>query len=203
MKNKLYPLIILALAISITSCKKDNQTQIDNRNVIEYNGARSTLKAGALIDFGPYSYYGTTDTHLNYDFYTTDGAIIANAAGEIDDIKGKIAVWVWLESPGATTAFKTGTYTFIDGSNDATLTDAQLKAKYENKQFLVGGSVYINTNVDTSIDDNATQEIDIKSGSVTISGTKPNFIITYDLVMQNDKTLKGSYSKGFLVFTDI
>jgi hypothetical protein len=202
MKNKIYSMMMLAIIVGFTACSKDDPTEVDTTNTIQYDGTTSTLKTGALVDFGASPYYGSANTHLNYDFYVTDGAIIANSAGELDDIKGKIGVWVWLESPGATSAFKTGTYNFIDGSNDSSLSDAQLRTKYENKFFIAGSSLYINTNVNTSFDDTATQEIEIKSGSVTVSGTKPNYTITYDLVMENNKTIKGNYSAGFRGFVD-
>ena len=202
MKNKIYSVMMLALMLGLSSCSKDDETETDAKNTIEYDGIKSVLKKGALIDFDISSYYGTTDTHLNYDFYITDGAIITDNTGQISDIQGKFGVWIWLESFGTTGGFKTGTYTYIDGENDASLSDAQMKTKYENKLFIAGASVYINTNVSTSFDNNTTQDIKIKSGSVTVSGSKPNYTITYDLVMENNKTAKGSYSAGFQAFVD-
>jgi hypothetical protein len=53
-----------------------------------------------------------------------------------------------------------------------------------------------------SIDDNSTQEIDIKSGTAVVSGTKPNYTITYDLVLVNNKTVKGSYNGTFEGFVE-
>ncbi|TKB98842.1 hypothetical protein [Pedobacter cryophilus] len=201
MKNKIYSMMMLALMLGFSSCSKDDEMEID-ANTIEYDGTKSVLKKGALIDFDISPYYGTTDTHLNYDFYITDGAVITDNTGQIFDIQGKFGVWIWLESFGTTGGFKTGTYTFIDGVNDASLTDAQKKTKYENKLFMAGASVFLNTNVSTSFDSGNTQEIEIKSGSVTVSGSKPNYTITYDLVMENNKTVKGSYSAGFQAFVD-
>jgi hypothetical protein len=67
---------------------------------------------------------------------------------------------------------------------------------------LVAGTLYTNTNANMSIDDNSTQEIDIKSGTAVVSGTKPNYTITYDLVLVNNKTVKGSYNGTFEGFVE-
>jgi hypothetical protein len=158
------------------------------------------LVSGAYIDFGTYNYYGTTPTPLNYDFFATDGNLVVSN-GELTDIKGKMTVYVYLESFGIT-SFNTGTYTYLSGEGDGALTNTQLTTKYQNKSFMAAGAVYISSDINASIDATSTQEIDVKSGSVTVSGTKPNYTLTYDLVLENNNTVKGSYSGNFQGFVD-
>jgi hypothetical protein len=67
---------------------------------------------------------------------------------------------------------------------------------------MASGAVYISSDINASIDATSTQEIDVKSGSVTVSGTKPNYTLTYDLVLENNNTVKGSYSGNFQGFVD-
>jgi hypothetical protein len=200
MKIKItYLLLIASFCLTFNSCKKDDP-EPEVKNQVEYNGTKSTLVSGAYIDFGTYNYYGTTPTHLNYDFFATDGNLVVSN-GELTDIKGKMTVYVYLESFG-TTSFNTGTYTYLSGEGDGALTNTQLTTKYQNKSFMAAGAVYISSDINASIDATSTQEIDVKSGSVTVSGTKPNYTLTYDLVLENNNTVKGSYSGNFQGFVD-
>ena len=199
MKNKIYPILMLALIVGFTSCSKDDENEVQTSNALVVDATTYTLAKGAYVDYQNTILYGTTNTHYNYEFLTTDGIFVVNSANELEDIKGKIAIFVDLYSAGAT-SFKAGTYTFVSGANDGTLTDAQLKTKYENKNVCQYGFVVIGTIANASLG-NVT-EIDVKSGSVTIEGTKPNFKIIYDLVLENNKTVKGSYSGAFALMLD-
>ena len=199
MKTKIYPILMLALIVGFTSCSKDDENEVQTSNALVVDATTYTLAKGAYIDYQNTILYGTTNTHYNYEFLTTDGIFVVNSANELEDVKGKIAVYVDLYSAGAT-SFKAGTYTFVSGANDATLTDAQLKTKYENKNVCQYGFVVIGTIANASLG-NVT-EIDVKSGSVTIEGIKPNFKIIYDLVLENNKTVKGSYSGAFALMLD-
>ena len=194
MKTKIYPILMLALIVGFTSCSKDDKDEVQTSNALVVDATTYSLAKGAYIDYSNTMLYGSTNTHYNYEFLTTDGSFVVNSANELEDIKGKIAVYVDLYSAGAA-SFKAGTYTFINGANDGTLTDAQLKTKYENKNVCQYGSLLLGTIANASLG-NAT-EIDVKSGSVVIEGTKPNFKIIYDLVLVDNKTVKGSYSGAF------
>ena len=199
MKNKIYPILLLALIVGFTSCSKDDENEVQTSNALLVDATTYTLAKGAYIDYPNTMLYGTTNTHYNYEFLTTDGSFVVNSANELEDIKGKVAIFVDLYSAGAT-SFKAGTYTFVSGANDGTLTNAQLKTKYENKSVCQYGTVLLGTIANASLG-NAV-EIDIKSGSVTIEGTKPNFKIIYDLVLVDNKTVKGSYSGAFALISD-
>lgn len=194
MKTKIYPILMLALIFGFTSCSKDDETEVQTSNALVVDATTYTLAKVAYVDYPNTILYGTTNTHYNYEFLTTDGSFVVNSANELEDIKGKIAIYVDLYSAGAT-SFKAGTYTFVSGANDGTLTNAQLKAKYENKNVCQYGTVLLGTIANATLG-NAT-EIDVKSGSIVIEGTKPNFKIIYDLVLENNKTVKGSYSGVF------
>ena len=185
---------MLALIVGFTSCSKDDENEVQTSNALVVDATTYSLAKGAYLDYQNTILYGTTNTHYNYEFFTTDGVFVVNSANELEDVKGKIAIYVDLYSAGAT-FFKAGTYTFVSGANDGTLTDAQLKTKYENKNVCQYGAVVLGTIANASLG-NAI-EIDVKSGSVVIEGTKPNFKIIYDLVLVDNKTVKGSYSGAF------
>lgn len=200
MKLKIYSVAFLALLLmAFGSCKKDKPASVPNQT--NYDGTTYNMKAGLTIDYGTSSYFGSSDTHTNYDFYITDGSFTFSNNGQPQDIIGKIGVYFSLESPDGTGNFKNGTYTYVDTDNDATLTDQQLQAKYENKYFMYDGSILVgNGDINSSLQNG--QEIYVQSGTVVVSGTKPNYKVDFDLLLQNNKTIKGSYSGEFSNYVD-
>ncbi|MBD3748457.1 MAG: hypothetical protein IE931_03080 [Sphingobacteriales bacterium] len=201
MKLKIYLTAFVLIMATLSACKKDKSAAATSSNSLSYDGNTYELASGLFVDYGTDNYYGTTPTHTNYDFYTTDGRFIFDANGAPTDLTGKIAVYAYLESPDGNGNFKEGTYTFIDTSNDGSLSDAQLKAKYENKYFFADGSVIMgNGDINASLSN--AEEIFISSGTIKISGVKPNFKIEYDLILENNKTLKGSYNGEFSSYID-
>jgi hypothetical protein len=202
MKNTSKTLLIsFLMSVTLFSCKKDKNENPEKTSILTYNSINYNLAEGVIIDYGADSFYGTSNTHINYDFYITDGKIEYDAAGDLSDIKGRIAIFAELYSAGTTGGFKIGTFNFIDDSNDASLTPAQTRTKYENKSFFTDGALLVGTdNVNSSLE-NATQ-IDIKSGSVTVTGTNNNYSVDFDLVLTNNKAVKGSYNKNFKLVVD-
>jgi len=202
MKNNTKNLLAaLMLCLTFFACKKDkNETPVAT-SIVAYNNANFTLAEGAIFDYGASAVYGSINTHINYDFYLTDGKIEYSTTGEISDIKGKIAVYAELFSAGITGGFKTGTYNYIDETGDANLTAAQLKTKYENKQFFSYGFIVVgNDNINTSLGNAA--EIEVKSGTIKVNGVSPNYSLEFDLLLTNDKTFKGTYNGKFTLTVD-
>jgi hypothetical protein len=191
MKTKNLMLILLAIVVSIASCKPERNDPPEN--TIEYNSTIYNITNGAFIDHGSSNYYGTADTHYDNDFYITDGAFVYNNTGEITDANGKIVIAAYLSSYG-TSSFKTGTYTFIDDANDSSLTDAQTKSKYENKYFFTEAIVAISDNNSSLVNANP---IFVTSGTIIVEGTKPNYTLKYDLILDNGNTVKGMYNGTF------
>lgn len=187
--------MLLTIVIGFTSCSKKDDPEVQVTNTITVDATTYSLAKGAYIDFGNVSLYGTTPTHYSNEFYTTDGTFKVGSANNLEDITGKIAVYIDLYSSGIG-SFKAGSYTYVSDSNDSSLTAAQLKTKYENKNVCSFGFIVTGPNSNTSLAINGV-DIEVKSGSVTVEGTKPNFKIIYDLVLENNKTVKGSYSGTF------
>lgn len=190
MKTKNLMLIMLAIVVSVTSCKP-KKNDAPPEDTIEYNSTNYTIANGAFVDLGSSIYYGTVDSHYDSDFFITDGTFIYDTNGEITDANGKIIVAAYLSSFG-TASFKTGTYTFIDSTNDSSLTDAQIKSKYENKYFFTEAIVAIGDNSSSSLAN--ADPIFATSGTIKVEGTKPNYTLIYDLILEDGKTVRGSYS---------
>jgi len=189
MKTKNLMQILLAIVVGFTSCETGSDNTPDN--IVEYNSSKYTISKGTFVDNGTSNYYGT---HYDFDFYATDGTFIYNSAAEVIDVKAKIAIYAYMSSFG-TSSFKTGTYTFIDDSNDSNLTAAQLKSKYENKSLFYEAGIVTGADMNTSLAN--VKQILVTSGAIKVEGTKPNYTLTYDLVLEGGKTVKGSYFGTF------
>jgi hypothetical protein len=199
MKNKIYPILLIIISLGVLSCNKEDSNLSLANSKVKYDEIEYSLTNGIYIDYGSYNYYGTADTHHNYDFYTTNGTFVADDKGQLIDIKGDIVIYAYMESFGSNT-FKEGTFNYIDVSEDTNLTDAQRKTKYENKSFFIDASVITGKNSNGSL--SSGKEVLVKAGTITIKGIKPNFTITYDLELVNNKTVKGSYTGLFSEFKD-
>ena len=80
MKTKIYPILMLALIVGFTSCSKDDENEVQTSNALLVDATTYTLAKGAYIDYPNTMLYGTTNTHYNYEFLTTDGSIVVNSA---------------------------------------------------------------------------------------------------------------------------
>ena len=199
MKIKSQIIIFLFALLGLLSCEKNYLNSTVTNNNIAYNNLNYKITRGIFIDYGASCYYGNTNTHFNYDFFSTDGAFISDTNGNLTDVKGSIVVYAYLESFGKE-SFNTGTFTFIDSSKDSELNDTQLKTKYENKSFIMDAYVITGENVSQSL--SSGKQVLVKSGTINLTGAQPNFTITYDLVLLNNKTVKGSFKGQFLELAD-
>jgi hypothetical protein len=196
MKIKLLQFLLIGLVVFISSCEKDGgiKPEILTKNKVEYNGENLLLNSAGFVDYSLRTLYGNTSTHKNVDFYTIDGSFVTNKTGSLLDIRGKTVVFAELNSPNLN-LIEEATYTFIDDSKDGTLNDKELKEKYEGKYFF-SNAYLIKGSLSASLL-TFNENIDVVSGTVKVSGTKPNYLISYDLLLEDGKTVKGSYAGNF------
>ncbi|MBK0383482.1 hypothetical protein I5M32_10990 [Pedobacter sp. SD-b] len=195
MKTKLLQGLLIGLVLFVASCQKDGVApDIKVINKIEINGEKLPLNAAGFVDYSLKSFYGTAPTHKNVDLYTINGSFTTNKTGNLLDINGKTAVYVELNSPNLD-YLEPGTYTYINSSEDNGLSNADLNVKYAGKYFISNGYVINSTESPSLL--TYSENIGVSSGTVKVSGTKPNFLISYDLVLQNGQTLKGNYAGIF------
>ncbi|WP_157687580.1 hypothetical protein [Pedobacter psychrophilus] len=196
MKIKVLQFLLIGLVIFISSCEKDGtiNPEVLTNNKVEYNGENLSINAAGFVDYNLRSFYGNAPTHKNVDFYTIDGTFITSKTGSLLDISGKSVVFAELNSPNLD-MIETATYNYINDSKDSGLTDTELSAKYSGKYFFT--NAYVISSSQSSSLLTFSQNIDVVSGTVKISGSKPNYLITYDLVLENGKTLKGNYAGIF------
>lgn len=193
MKTKQLLFVLLSFTILFASCEKNEMADLEI-STLEYNGQKHTLASGAILSTQSSSMFGATPTHKKYDFYTTDGDFVTNSAGEFLNISGSVVAFAELNSPNST-EFQTGKFEYIDSSQDFKLSQEALKAKYEGKSYFSYAYIIAETKNNALL--NFSNKIDVESGTITVSGLKPNYTIEYTLVLENGKTAWGKYSRGF------
>jgi len=167
--------VLIIMSISIFSCSKDKdevEPIIDAKNELSYNGQTYPLNYGAIDD---YEYDGS---HTNYEFH------LFKIVSETDPV---VPIYLFLDlfSPNEG-GFKGGTFHYIDTDNG----EVNLDGKY----YFDDGYFARNVNIET---DAVEEFVYIKSGTVKVSGSGSEYKLAFDLVMDNGKSIKGSYGGTF------
>ena len=184
---------LLSLLI-LVACSGDGTQGVGqpSSNAVVYNGSSYPVAQG-LADA-----YGETATHYNVDFGFTDGYF-----SPYTDYTDSVPVTTWINnsvrteldlelySPG-TDGFRTGTFAYTPLSIDET-DDPSLVGAYFFNEAYVG----FDTNGDNEVLE--AEEVDVTGGTVTVSGTAPNYQVTFNLQLANGLTVTGSFAEEFIV----
>ena len=172
--------IIFALIFLIVSCK-NNDEEIAPKNIITYNGIEYELANGFLRYYGQFS---KDEGHTQVLFLYSPGITVHETAGKIDSASGKghlIAFEIFSAVPES---LGDGEYTF-DFNNT-----------YKEKTFDQGFALL---NADYLTGDGTKYEI--IGGKLTVKKDKDNYVISFDCIESEGKTLTGFY-KGPLAYYD-
>lgn len=190
------PILAVAITFFTSSCelfKKDDPEPL--KNEVSYNNTKYTLDESLMIKYGGYSLFGDENTHVVNHFYFANGNIDYNTTtGEVDEINGSFAVFAEVAS-ASTSDFKTGAFNYTDGSNDNSLNDTQLEAKYKNKSVFSVVEVYIDNNGNGILSDEV--PVLANGGTINVSGSNNSYALEYNLTLANGKTVKGKTASTF------
>ena len=193
--KKLTYLLCLAGLLATVSCKDDDGGEPGPvSNTFTVDGKNFVAKSGVIEDYGSdgtdVDGDGENDFY-NYDFYITDANIVQK--GDSYEVEGNSSMLVYVEtySPSGS-SFKPGTFNFSTGENPAK-GDYMFVAAYlvldKNNSGTVGDEIL---NSDYS---------EVTAGKVTISGSNRNYTVAFDVTLENNKKLTGSYAGNF-AYTD-
>lgn len=174
------------LATSILSCSSDDDSNSNNATGINVDGTDYTITDAKAVD----NFNFFSETHAEYNF------VLASSAIEVTAIPGsvfgfttdnaKFALNLSIASLGTT--FQNGVYQY----------DENFGFEEPNFNFFDGLTIYIDGNQDGQYN-NPTQDkfLIATGGTVTVSGTAPNYVLAFDVTLSNNQTLNFTYNQGF------
>lgn len=175
--QRLLLLTILSGCLFFISCNKDDGDD-PVANQVTFDGTAYVLVDGLIYDYGSGSPSRGTSTHYNYDFYISDDQIVDGETG----VNATILIYAELFAAGST-GFSTGTFTYTDRSMTGS-TDGNNFFDYAQVVF-PNGTIHM-----------------ASSGTITVSGTEPNYSLDFNLNFPNSVKLTGSYTGTFEIEVD-
>ena len=172
---KLVAFLIPALFL-LGSCSEEEDSSGIDTNMIDYSGNKQEIKQAVIRE------PGTLYSHL------MKGFIMSNM-----DITPGVGLGLTVFSSDESN-LEAGDYQFIDVNSEEFTNDNVAGMNFFSGSFL------LDENNDKQLDDS--DEIDVNGGTVTITGTQPNYTVIFDLTLENGKTVKGNYSGTFEMADD-
>ncbi|WP_207433504.1 hypothetical protein [Sabulibacter ruber] len=181
--------LLLCSFLAVSCGDDDDEEQIAPlSNQIEYNNTRYNADLALSWDFGPIGFSEDVETHYAQEFALLDTVT--------KTLSVKAALDMFLLSSGTTT-FKTGTFDYVNLDDEIDFEDeesvAAATAKYRDKNLILQTAFLLDSNNDEEFDED-TEVFEVTGGSITVSGTAPNYTIECDVQLQNNNGLKAHYS---------
>ncbi|MFD2892217.1 hypothetical protein ACFS5J_09355 [Flavobacterium chuncheonense] len=178
-------LVLSSIFLFLCSCNNDDDSQSNPTTGLNINGNSYTIvNAKAVDNFNFYS-----DTHAEYNFILSDGiidvtAIPSSVFGFTTD-NASFAMNLSISALGMN--FVPGTYVY----------DLNQQLDDPNFNFFDAFTIYIDGNNDKDFIDVQDTVLYATAGTVTVSGTGPNFTLAFDVTLSNGNNFQYTYGNGF------
>ncbi len=177
-------IILLASIFTLSSCSSDDEGSSSSSD-LTIDGQEFTITDAKAID-NYHLFYDTT--HSEFSFALADGPITVEAVPDFysgfTTENASISMSLSMASLGNT--FQNGVYQFEEfGDEDS------------NFSFFDTFDVYIDGNGDNDFYDPQDSQLYTTAGTVTVSGTAPNYTLAIDVTLSNDENFQYTYNGGF------
>jgi hypothetical protein len=169
----------LLIGVSLVSCSDSDRNSGGNQ--VNVNGTTFNITDAKAVD--NFNFY--SETHAEYNF------VMASAPITIDAIPGtyfgfetdnaKFALNLSIAALGNT--FQNGVYQY----------DENMDFEQPNFNFFDGLTIYIDEDQDGFED----EVLFATEGTVTVSGTAPNYVLNFDVELSNGQNFNYTYNQGF------
>ncbi|WP_223808778.1 hypothetical protein [Rufibacter hautae] len=182
---RLLPLFFFSLFLA--SCHDDDEEVAPLSNQLEYDSRTYDLGMGLTYDFGPFALH-SEKTHYAQGILLTDAKSVNQ--------KPNIVLRLYLFNPG-TNVPVTGTFEFGDVKN---MPSDRAAAKYRWKNFFLNSGLLLDLNKDQELDPDQ-EYFEIRNGSITLSGTAPDYTVNCNVILETGKPLKAQFKGTFIPIT--
>lgn len=174
------------LGVTFLSCSSDDDSNSSNADGINVDGINYTITDAKAVD----NYNLFSETHSEFNF------ILASSDIEVTAIPGtlfgfqtnnaKFALNISMASLGTT--FENGVYQY----------DQNFGFEDPAFNFFDALTIYIDGNEDGQYNNPQQDKLFFATGgTVTVSGTAPNFVLAFNVTLSNNQTLNFTYNQGF------
>lgn len=178
-------LVLSTVFLFLVSCNNDDDSQQTNSSALSINGNSYTITSAKAVD----NFNFFSDTNSEYNFILSDGTInvtaIPNSVFGFTTDNASIAMNLSISALGMN--FVPGTYVY----------DLNQQPTEPNFNFFDGLTIYIDGNNDKDFTDAQDTVLYATAGTVTVSGTGPNFTLDFNVTLSDGQNFQYSYSNGF------
>jgi hypothetical protein len=181
MKKLIFTFILSA---SILSCSSDSGSS-SNGNEINIDGSNYSITDAKAVD----NFNFSSTTHSEFNF------ILASSLIEVESIPGLFFAYTTdnakfslnLSMAALGTTFQNGVYQYDDN----------FSFEQPNFNFFDGLTIYIDGNQDGLFNSLQDSILFATGGTIAVSGTAPDYVLTFDVEMSNGQNLTFTYDQGF------
>lgn len=178
-------IFLLVSIFTLSSCSSDSDSNSPS-SILTVDDQEFNIIDAKLID----SYGSFYLSKLEYNFVFSDGAITVpeNSSFYYDYTTENASISMWLPMISSGNTFQNGVYQFDDNASEDT-----------DYLFFSDFVIFIDGNGDNIFSDGVGGDYRLQavSGTVTVSGTAPNFTLAIDVILSNDEHFQYTYNSGF------
>jgi hypothetical protein len=179
-------ILTFILGATFLSCSSDDDSNANNSNGISVDGSNYTITDAKAVD--NYNFFSETHAEFNFILASSNITISAEPGSffgfETDN--AKFALDLSIAALGTT--FQNGVYQYDENFG------------FDDPEFnyFDGLTVYIDGNQDGQYTNPEVDKIFVATGgTVTVSGTAPNYILAINVTLNNNQNLNFTYNQGF------
>jgi hypothetical protein len=181
-------LLIFTLSLLFFSCSKDdNENSNQSSTSLEVNGQSYDISKATAVDNHRYS----SDSHAEFDFLMTNGnlTILAEPMSYFGFEATNASILLNVQMFSNNTEFSNGVYTYIQNGN--------ISNPLPGSNFFSQLGIQIDGNNNNDLNDPQDRYLTATSGTISVSGTSPNYTLEIDVILSNNENFRYTYSGGF------
>ncbi|MVO09700.1 hypothetical protein GOQ30_11070 [Flavobacterium sp. TP390] len=181
-------LLVFTLSILLLSCSKDDNDDSNQSSTrLAVNGKSYEISKATAVD----NYRFSSESHAEFDFLMTNGnlTILAEPMSYFGFEATNASILLNVQMFSYNSSFSNGVYTYVQNGD---MLNPQPSSNFFNQL-----GIQIDGNNDNDFNDLEDSYLTATDGTVTVSGTSPNYTLAIDVTLSNNENFRYTYSGGF------